>query len=73
VVDELGSLIRELLSRWRAKYHDSFQTGGSGRRLKDWGKKIEWSLREQEVVREFQEKLARGVQRITLLMSLAAQ
>ncbi|KAK4111492.1 hypothetical protein N656DRAFT_780793 [Canariomyces notabilis] len=73
VVDELGSLIRELLSRWRAKYHDSFQTGGSGRRLKDWGKKIEWSLHEQEVVRDFQDKLARGVQRITLLMSLAAR
>jgi hypothetical protein len=73
VTNECGSLIQGLLNRWRAKYHDSLQPEGSGNVIRDWGRKIEWSLREQEVVREFQEKLAQGIQRLTLLMCLAAR
>jgi len=73
VTNECGTLIRELFDRLRPKYHESLQLGGSGNVVKDWGKKITWSFREQEVVREFQEKLAHGVQRLTLLMSLATR
>ncbi|KXX74530.1 hypothetical protein MMYC01_209032 [Madurella mycetomatis] len=73
VVNECGSLIQESLDRWHTKYHVSLSPGGSGNRIKDAGKKMEWSLREQERARELQNKLSRGIERMTLLSALATQ
>ncbi|KAK4153252.1 hypothetical protein C8A00DRAFT_15503 [Chaetomidium leptoderma] len=73
IVNECGTLIQEALDRWHKKYHQSLSPGGSGNPLKDAGKKMEWFLREQDRMKELQERLSRGTQRLTLLGSLAAR
>ncbi|GAB1311654.1 Fungal N-terminal domain-containing protein [Madurella fahalii] len=73
IVNECGSLIQEALDRWRTKYHFSLSSGGSGNRVRDAGRKMEWALREQERAKELREKLSRGIERMTLLSALATQ
>jgi hypothetical protein len=46
---------------------------GSGKKIKDIYKRIEWSVREKERLKQLRDKLQEGVQRLSLLTTLAAR
>ncbi|KAJ3534678.1 hypothetical protein NM208_g7444 [Fusarium decemcellulare] len=70
VVNQTASLIQSTLDHFQSRYQNSLHPGGSGRRLKDIYKRVEWSTREKERTRCLREKLRESVQRLTLLTSL---
>ncbi|OIW29088.1 hypothetical protein CONLIGDRAFT_633272 [Coniochaeta ligniaria NRRL 30616] len=72
VVDECGILIGEVLHELRERYGDSLQPGGSGNRVKDAYKKVEFSVRERDRVQLLQESLSKAIGRLGLLSSCAA-
>ncbi|RSL41160.1 hypothetical protein CEP53_012924 [Fusarium sp. AF-6] len=73
VIDQCGSLIQDTLAHIQPKYHDSLSSGGSGKKINDIYRKIEWSMREKDRLRDVREKLQHGVQRLSLLATLAAR
>ena len=73
VVDECASSIDEALQRFKNKYHDNLRAEGSGSKLRDGYKKVEWSFREKERLHDLREKLQRNTQRLALLAGLTAQ
>lgn len=73
VVNECGSLIQDTLDRFQLRYENSLSIGGSGKKIKDIHKRIEWSLREKEKLQHLRAKLQYGVQRLSLLTNLAAE
>jgi predicted RecB family endonuclease len=73
VVDECGTLLQEAADRFIPRYHSSLQSGGSGRKIKDAYKKIEWSVREKERLHELRDKLRENTERLCLLTALAAR
>lgn len=73
VVGECAGLVEEALEHFGTRYHDSLQEGGSGNKLRDAFKKIEYSFREKERVHELREKLREGTEKLTLLNGLAVQ
>jgi hypothetical protein len=72
IVDECGSLIGEVLRKLREKYGDSLQPGGSGNRVKDVYKKLEFSVRERDRIQLLQGSLNKAISRLSLLSSCAA-
>lgn len=70
VVDQTASLIQDALNHFQSRYKNSLLPGGSGKKLKDVYKKVEWSTREKERIRGLREKLQESVQRLSLLTSL---
>lgn len=72
IIDECGALIGEVLLRLREKYGESLQPGGSGSRVRDVYKKVEFSVRERERIQLLQETLNKAVTRLSLLSSCAA-
>ncbi|KAK5660897.1 hypothetical protein OQA88_12270 [Cercophora sp. LCS_1] len=72
-VRDCTDLVEEALRHFQSKYGSSLQQGGSGNKLRDARKKIEWSLREKERLRELRGKLSRNTQRLLLLCALTAQ
>lgn len=73
VIDQCGSLIQDTLEHIQPKYHESLRVGGSGKKINDIYRKIEWSMREKDRLRYTREKLQDGVQRLSLLTTLAAR
>ncbi|UPK95737.1 hypothetical protein LCI18_006672 [Fusarium solani-melongenae] len=73
VIDQCGSLIQDTLEHIQPKYHESLRVGGSGKKMNDIYRKIEWSMREKDRLRYTQERLQDGVQRLSLLTTLAAR
>lgn len=73
VVNQTASLIQDALDHFQSRYKNSLHPGGSGKKLKDVYKKLEWSTRERERIRCLREKLQESVQRLQLLTSLAAR
>ncbi|KAH7254936.1 hypothetical protein MRS44_016409 [Fusarium solani] len=73
VIDQCGSLIQDTLEHIQPKYHESLRIGGSGKKINDIYRKIEWSMREKDRLRYTREKLQDGVQRLSLLTTLAAR
>ncbi|WAO84146.1 Hypothetical protein NCS54_00135200 [Fusarium falciforme] len=73
VVNKTASLIQDALDHFQSRYKSSLHPGGSGKKLKDAYKKLEWSTREKERIRCLREKLQESVQRLQLLTSLAAR
>ncbi|KAI0005667.1 hypothetical protein F4779DRAFT_597903 [Xylariaceae sp. FL0662B] len=71
VVDQCTPLIKETLDRLQMRYGDSLQAAGSGKKVKDIYKKIEWSIREQDMITNLQDNLRKSVGRLTLLTTLA--
>ena len=69
VVDECAALIKKALNGWE-KYNESLQKGGSGNKLKDAYKKVQW-LWEKEHLATLRESLQRNACRLNLLTSLA--
>lgn len=66
-------LVRDMLSHLQTRYGNSLSTLGSGKRIKDIFKCIEWRAKETERIRQLRESLREGVQRLTLLTTLAAR
>jgi hypothetical protein len=77
VVRDCGALIQEAVNRSHGKYDDSLSPGGSANPIRDVGRRVplrvEWHFTEQERVKEFQQKLSQGTQRLALLSALAAR
>ncbi|KAL6411861.1 hypothetical protein AUP68_04240 [Ilyonectria robusta] len=73
VIDQCGSLIQDTLEHVHPKYYDSLRVGGSGKKVKDIYRKVEWMTRETDRLRHVREKLQDGVQRLSLLTTLAAR
>ncbi|KAH7146239.1 hypothetical protein EDB81DRAFT_486124 [Dactylonectria macrodidyma] len=73
VIDQCGSLIQDTLEHVHPKYHCSLRVGGSGKKIRDTYRKIEWSIREKDRLRHVREKLQNGIQRLSLLTTLAAR
>ncbi|KAK8030024.1 hypothetical protein PG993_011315 [Apiospora rasikravindrae] len=73
IVNECATLIRNALDRWFPKYNQSLQPGGSGNSVKDAFRKIEWSLREKQGLRELQEKLRKNTERLALLTGITSR
>ncbi|KAK9413534.1 hypothetical protein SUNI508_11856 [Seiridium unicorne] len=67
VVQECHGLIHSSLNRLEPKYHDSLKPEGLGSRIKDGMRKVEWSVREKERVKELRDKLRTNGQRISIL------
>ncbi|KAB5539410.1 hypothetical protein GE09DRAFT_317495 [Coniochaeta sp. 2T2.1] len=72
VVDECGTLVGDVLQKFRDRYDCSLEPGGSGSRARDAVKKLEFSVRERETVRVLQETLRTAVGRLGMLASCAA-
>lgn len=72
MIDECSSLVGEVLLNVRVRYGESLQSGGSGNKIKDVYKRVEFSLREKEKLQLLQEKLNGGIGRLSLLSSCAA-
>ncbi|KAK0743119.1 hypothetical protein B0T18DRAFT_175737 [Schizothecium vesticola] len=73
VVEECASSIDGAVQRFGDKYHDNLQAEGSGSKLRDGYKKLEWAFREKERLQDLREKLQRSTQRLSLLVGLTAQ
>ncbi|KAK4442462.1 hypothetical protein QBC34DRAFT_313009 [Podospora aff. communis PSN243] len=73
VVEECASSIDGALKRFQHRYHESLQLEGSGSKLRDGYKKLEWAFREKERLQDLREKLQRNTQRLSLLVGLTAQ
>jgi hypothetical protein len=74
VVEECASSIEGALRRFRDKYHGSLHHAeGSGSKLYDGYKKLEWAFREKEQLQGLREKLQRNTERLSLLAGLAAR
>ncbi|KID65919.1 hypothetical protein MAN_05578, partial [Metarhizium hybridum] len=73
VVDECASLIQDTLQHLRSRYRGSLGAEGSGNKIRDIVKRIEWSVRETQRLEKLREKLREGVQRLSLLTGLAAE
>ncbi|RTE71534.1 hypothetical protein BHE90_014055 [Fusarium euwallaceae] len=73
VVDQTTSLIQDALNHLQSRYRNSLHPEGSGNKLKDTYKKLEWSMRETERIRCLREKLQESMQRLSLLGSLAVR
>ncbi|RSL55315.1 hypothetical protein CEP53_007124 [Fusarium sp. AF-6] len=73
VVDRTASLIQDALDHFQSRYKNSLHLGGSGKKLKDVYKKLEWSTREKERIQCLREKLQESTQRLQLLTSLASR
>jgi hypothetical protein len=73
VVEECAGLIETALHHFSTRYGNSLQPGGSGSKWRDACKKIEWSLREPERIRELRERLQANMQKLDLLIGLAAR
>ncbi|RMJ17157.1 hypothetical protein CDV36_003176 [Fusarium kuroshium] len=73
VINQCGSLIQETLEHIQPKYHDSLSGRGSGKKINDIYRKIEWSMREKDRLWHVREKLQDGIQRLSLLTTLAAR
>jgi hypothetical protein len=71
VVQECAGLIEEALQQFGARYESSLQPGGSGNKLRDAYKKVEWSVRERERLHDLREKLRKNTERLTMLNGLA--
>ncbi|KAK8929294.1 hypothetical protein VCV18_001956 [Metarhizium anisopliae] len=73
VVDECASLIQDTLQHLRSRYGGSLGAEGSGNKIRDIVKRIEWSVRETQRLEKLRGKLHEGVQRLSLLTGLAAE
>ncbi|KAI0134228.1 hypothetical protein BJ170DRAFT_609022 [Xylariales sp. AK1849] len=73
VVDECATSIQETLDHVRPKYHASLRAGGSGSKMRDTYRKIEWSIREKERMQHLRDRLRDGIERLSLLTMLAAR
>ncbi|KAL6850700.1 hypothetical protein ACO1O0_007825 [Amphichorda felina] len=72
VVDECTAHIQEALEHFRLRYGNSLGVGGSGKKIQDIAKRIEWSMREPQKLGVLRNKLHEGTQKLSLLMSLTA-
>ncbi|KAK3349545.1 hypothetical protein B0T25DRAFT_482206 [Lasiosphaeria hispida] len=73
VVDECGSLIKQALDRLASKYNEALQPGGSGNKLKDGYRKVEWLVKEEDRLHELRGKLGKNTERLSVLVSLATR
>ncbi|KAK6084621.1 hypothetical protein SCUP515_01117 [Seiridium cupressi] len=73
LVNECHDLIQSSLDRLVPKYHDSLKPEGSGSRIKDGVRKVEWSVREKERVKELRDKLRTNGQRISILTQIVSR
>lgn len=73
VVNQCAALIQDTLDHIQSRYGKSLGIEGSGKKIKDIYKRIEWSVREKERLQNLRDKLQEGVQRLSLLTSLAAE
>ncbi|KAK9770307.1 hypothetical protein SCAR479_13048 [Seiridium cardinale] len=73
VVQECHDLIQSSLNRLVPKYHDSLKPEGSGSRIRDGIRKVEWSVREKERVKELRDKLRTNGQRISILTQIVSR
>lgn len=73
VVNECGSLIQEFLGTTAPRYHDYLQPGGSGRKFKDYLKRIEWSVKKKSDVLLLQQTLHSKTACLSLLIGLACK
>jgi hypothetical protein len=73
VADQCGSVLRDALDHFHARYNDSLCLGGSGKKIKDIYKKLEWSVREKDQLHSLRRRLQDGVQRLTLLTALTVK
>lgn len=73
IVEQCTTLIQDTLNRLDLRYGDSLSVNGSGKKIKDKFKQIKWSLSEKERLQNLRERLQEGVQRLTLLTSLATK
>ncbi|KAL8366010.1 hypothetical protein RB595_004679 [Gaeumannomyces hyphopodioides] len=71
-VHECGGLIKAALDKLTGRYGDSLGHGGSGNKLKDAYKRIEFTLREKDDLASLRRKLSETTARISLLSVLAA-
>ncbi|EXU97164.1 hypothetical protein X797_009783 [Metarhizium robertsii] len=60
VVDECASLIQDILQHLRSRYGGSLGAEGSGKKIRDIVKRIEWSVRETQRLEKLREKLHEG-------------
>jgi hypothetical protein len=72
IVDDCVSLVGDVLARVKERYGDSLQSEGSGSRIRDAYKKIEFSVREKEMIQLLKDSMSRNVMRLTVLCSCAA-
>lgn len=73
VVGELATLIQDALNHLQSRYGSSLTKEGSGKKAKDIYRRVEWCMREKDRLRMLQEKLQKGVQRLTLLSTISAR
>ncbi|KAM0440867.1 hypothetical protein ACHAPT_000169 [Fusarium lateritium] len=73
VVNQTASLIQDALDHFQSRYKNCLHPGGSGSKVKDVYKKLEWSTREKGRTQCLREKLQESTQRLALLTSLAAR
>ncbi|KAJ2985684.1 hypothetical protein NUW58_g5402 [Xylaria curta] len=73
VVNQCTSDIQDAFDYFQSRYQNSLHPGGSGKKIKDVFKKVEWATREKDRLRCLREKLKEGIQRLSLLTSLAAE
>ncbi|KAL8383116.1 hypothetical protein RB595_006735 [Gaeumannomyces hyphopodioides] len=72
-VHECGGLIRATLNKVTSKYSESLNQGGSGNKVKDVYKKIEFTFREKNDLTSLRRKLSETTAKLSLLSSLAAR
>ncbi|KAK8112668.1 hypothetical protein PG984_013194 [Apiospora sp. TS-2023a] len=73
VVNECATLMKDALDRWYPKYHQSLQPGGSGNPVKDAFRKVEWSVREKQGLKELQYGLRKNTERLALLVGITSR
>lgn len=72
-VHECGGLIRATLDKVTGRYSESLSQGGSGNKVKDAYKKIEFTFREKNDLTSLRKKLSETTANLSLLSSLAAR
>lgn len=71
VVEKCTTLIQDMLGHLTSRYGSCLSVQGSGWMMRDVYKRVEWCVREKERIQNLRNGLQEGVQRLSLLTSLA--
>lgn len=73
VVDTCALDIQQIFDLHQSKYHSSLKIGGSGSKIKDAYRSIQWSLKEKDQLQILRQKLQFCAEQLSMLTSLAAR
>ena len=73
VVEQCFGHIKDALEHFRRRYGTSLTPGGSGNRIKDVFKKVEWATKEHDRIKILRGRLRDGISRLSLIGNLVAE